>query len=45
MRGVAVNFCEHFGGNLRKGACRPSFAGLGAAIISVLLGFFQGFRP
>ena len=22
--GVAVNFCEHFGGNVRKGACRPS---------------------
>ena len=29
VRGVAVNFCEHFGGNLRKGACRPSHRGAG----------------
>ena len=29
VRGVAVNFCEHFGGNLRKGACRASHRGAG----------------
>ena len=43
--GCVVNFCEHFGGNLRKGACRPSHRGAGPLIMSVLFGFLQGFRP
>ena len=29
VRAVVVNFCEHFGGSLRKGACRPSHRGAG----------------
>ena len=45
VRRLAGNFSERFGGGLRKGCRRPSFAGLGPLIMSVLLGFFQGFRP
>ena len=45
VRRLAGNFSERFGGGLRKGGRRPSFAGLGPLIMSVLLGFFQGFRP